>query len=93
MLKRLEETLIQEPLLPEHGIYIVAGSGGGDSGVLVVLLDRLKRKRGWKLIVAHLDHAQRTSSTEDAAFVGSLADRYGYKYLLGVLPFKILYLF
>lgn len=86
MLKRLDETLMQEPLLPEHGTYIVAVSGGRDSVVLLDLLNRLQEKWGWKLIVAHLDHAQRTSSSEDAAFVGSLADSYGYKYLLGVLP-------
>jgi tRNA(Ile)-lysidine synthetase-like protein len=86
MLKRLEKTLMQEALLPEHGTYIVAVSGGRDSVVLLDLLHRLQEKWGWNIIVAHLDHAQRPSSSEDAAFVGALADRYGYKYLLGVLP-------
>ncbi len=86
MLKRLEETLMQGAILPEHGTYIVAVSGGRDSVALLDLLHRLQEKWGWKLIVAHLDHAQRASSTEDAAFVGALADTYGYKYLLGVLP-------
>lgn len=75
--------------MPEHRTYIVAVSGGRDSVVLLDLLSRLQERWGWKLIVAHLDHAQRTSSAEDAAFVGSLADRYGYKYFLGVLPRSI----
>jgi tRNA(Ile)-lysidine synthetase-like protein len=54
--------------------------------VLLDLLHRLREKWGWNLIVAHLDHGQRAESAADAAFVGALADKYGYKYLLGVLP-------
>lgn len=86
MLKRLEENLVRSALLPEHDTYIVAVSGGRDSVVLLDLLCRLREKWGWDLVVAHLDHGQRAESAQDAAFVGALADRYGCKYLLGVLP-------
>lgn len=89
MLTRLEENLKQEALMPEHKTYIVAVSGGRDSVTLLDLLHRLQDKWGWQLIVAHLDHSQREQSSGDAAFVGALADRYGYKFLLGVLPRKL----
>ncbi|QQS26880.1 tRNA lysidine(34) synthetase TilS [bacterium] len=86
MLHQLEKTLRRQALMPEHGTYIVAVSGGRDSVTLLDLLHRLQEKWDWQLIVAHLDHGQREASADDASFVGALADRYGYKYLLGVLP-------
>lgn len=86
MLKRLEDNLARNALIPEHGTYIVAVSGGRDSVVLLDLLCRLREKWGWDLVVAHLDHGQRSESAQDAAFVGALADKHGCKYLLGVLP-------
>jgi len=55
--------------------YVVAVSGGVDS---VVLLDMLSRVNGHEIIVAHFDHGIREDSADDAAFVGQLAQRYGY---------------
>ncbi|MNH58513.1 tRNA(Ile)-lysidine synthase [compost metagenome] len=54
--------------------YVVAVSGGVDS---VVLLDKLVKRGGARLIVAHFDHGIRVDSTDDARFVGELANRYG----------------
>jgi tRNA(Ile)-lysidine synthase len=56
---------------------VVAVSGGADSVCLLHLLVRYAPL--WKLTlhVAHLDHALRPNSTEDAAFVAHLADRWG----------------
>jgi tRNA(Ile)-lysidine synthetase-like protein len=88
MLKRLENNLKRNAMLPEHSTYIVAVSGGRDSVVLLDLLSRLRDEWGWDLVVAHLDHGQRADSARDAAFVGALADKYRCKYLLGVLPKK-----
>lgn len=59
--------------------YIVAVSGGVDS---VVLLDKLS-KTADRLIVAHFDHGIREGSSDDAAFVGALAEVYGTTFELG----------
>lgn len=53
--------------------YVVAVSGGVDS---IVLLDKLVRRGGAKLVVAHFDHGIRVDSADDAAFVATLAKRY-----------------
>jgi tRNA(Ile)-lysidine synthetase-like protein len=57
--------------------YVVAVSGGVDS---VVLLDMLTKVPGHELIVAHFDHGIRQNSAEDAAFVATLANKYGVMY-------------
>jgi len=55
--------------------YVVAVSGGVDS---VALLDMLSHVGGHEIIVAHFDHGIREDSADDAAFVGKLAQQYGY---------------
>lgn len=57
--------------------YIIAVSGGVDS---VVLLDKLVKRGGARLIVAHFDHGIREDSADDARFVGELAERYGLEF-------------
>ena len=57
---------------------VLAISGGIDS---VVLLDVLARQLDPRqLIVAHFDHGIRPDSSDDALFVGALADRYGLRF-------------
>lgn len=86
MLKKFTQQLERTKLLKPGRSYVVAVSGGRDSVVLLDLLSRLQEEWGWDLIVAHLDHAQREASADDARFVGTLADRYGHRYMLGILP-------
>lgn len=86
MLKRFHETIARDGLLPDDASLIVAVSGGLDSVVLLDLLQQLRSETGWQLVVAHLDHNQREESYADAQFVGQLADRYGLRFVLGVLP-------
>lgn len=62
--------------------WIVAVSGGVDS---IVLLDRLVKANGAKLIVSHVDHGIRPESGEDAAFVRTCAEMYS-------LPFELIQL-
>jgi tRNA(Ile)-lysidine synthetase-like protein len=57
--------------------YVVAVSGGVDS---VVLLDMMTKVPGHELIVAHFDHGIREDSARDAAFVATLAHKYGLVY-------------
>ena len=56
--------------------YLIAGSGGVDS---VVLLDMLAKKHE-NILVAHFDHGIREDSKEDAIFVRQLAVKYGVKF-------------
>ena len=60
--------------------YVVAVSGGIDS---VSLLDMLTKLPQHELIVAHVDHGIRESSTHDAHFVSELAAKYQ-------LPFEVI---
>lgn len=73
MLERFATNLEQKQLLEPNQTYVVAVSGGLDSVVLLDLLSRLQAHWGWRIVVAHLDHAVRPESYQDAAFVGSLA--------------------
>ncbi|GGM96815.1 tRNA(Ile)-lysidine synthase [Thermus composti] len=67
--ERLNRLAPQDPL-------VLAVSGGGDS----VALAHLVRRAGRKGVVAHLDHALRPDSAEDAAFVRALAERLGFPF-------------
>jgi tRNA(Ile)-lysidine synthase len=61
------------------GARVVVGvSGGCDSVAALAILRQLARcpQRGYQLTVAHLDHALRDDSSDDAAFVAELARRW-----------------
>lgn len=65
---------------------VVAVSGGADSVSLLLALEDLKKRNKLELdlIVAHFDHGLRgEASTADAEFVGTLAERLGFKFELG----------
>lgn len=64
-------------LMIPAGYYVVAVSGGVDS---IVLLDILSKQSNLDLVVAHFDHGIRADSSEDAEFVESLAEHYGFKF-------------
>jgi tRNA(Ile)-lysidine synthase len=56
-----------------HGRTIVVGlSGGADSVALLDALASLRRRRGFRVVAAHLDHGLRPGSREDAAFCAAL---------------------
>jgi tRNA(Ile)-lysidine synthase len=65
--------------LPPDARLILAVSGGADSMALLHGCARLVETdaRPWQLTVAHLDHALRPDSAEDAAFVTDAAARLG----------------
>jgi tRNA(Ile)-lysidine synthase len=56
------------------GVPIVLGvSGGPDSTALLLGAARLAPRRGWQLTIAHLDHALREGSAQEAAAVAAVA--------------------
>lgn len=86
MLKRFHASIASRDLLPENSKLVLAISGGIDSVVLLDLMQRLQAQTGWDMVVAHLDHAQRDDSFDDATFVSQLAEMYDLPFVMGVLP-------
>lgn len=63
--------------LPRGSRVLVAVSGGADSVCLLVAIARLAVVREYHVAVAHIDHAARPESGEDATFVESLCGQLG----------------
>jgi tRNA(Ile)-lysidine synthase len=63
--------------IPNDALIVLAVSGGPDSTALLHGAAALARERGWRLIVAHLDHALRPTSADEAAAVAASAVRLG----------------
>jgi len=77
--------------LPESdAAIVVAVSGGADSTALFLALQELveTKKLRLKLIVAHLDHGLRSSSSQDARWVAQLAKRFPFEATLGRVNLK-----
>jgi len=66
-------------LIPPGGRVVVGVSGGCDSVAALAVLRELAGRDGreYQLSVAHLDHALRDNSADDAEFVSDLAERWG----------------
>jgi tRNA(Ile)-lysidine synthase len=58
----------REGILPPGAAVLIAASGGPDSTALLRCLHALAPRERWRLGVAHLDHALRPESADDAAF-------------------------
>jgi tRNA(Ile)-lysidine synthase len=63
--------------VPDGAVLVLAVSGGPDSMALLHGAAVQAPKRGWRLVVAHLDHALRSESADDAAFVAGAAEALG----------------
>lgn len=59
-------------MIKAHDLVITGVSGGADSVCLLHLLWRMRRERGFRLLVVHVDHGVRAESGEDAAHVEAL---------------------
>lgn len=59
--------------IPDGADIVLAVSGGPDSTALLHGAARLAPDRGWRLTVAHLDHALREESADEAAAVAATA--------------------
>jgi tRNA(Ile)-lysidine synthase len=63
--------------IPDGAAIVLAVSGGPDSTALLHGAVRLAASRAWRLTVAHLDHALRDGSADEAAAVAASAARQG----------------
>jgi tRNA(Ile)-lysidine synthase len=57
---------------PRSRTVVVGLSGGADSVALLDALASLRRRRGFRVVAAHLDHGLRAGSADDAAFCAEL---------------------
>jgi tRNA(Ile)-lysidine synthase len=63
--------------IPDGATMVLAVSGGPDSTALLHGVAALAPEREWQLTVAHLDHALRPASADEAASVAASAARLG----------------
>ncbi len=74
--------LRQTRLLTDGERVVVAVSGGLDSMVLLNLLHKLAKNRGWKLLVSHFNHRLRGNSSKgDERLVGRIAAKLGLPFV------------
>lgn len=71
-------------LIPRNAKVVVGVSGGADSVALLSVLRELTTKdhRNWELTVAHLHHGIRDDADADADFVGELARKWGFPFVI-----------
>ncbi len=69
--------------LPGPGALLAGVSGGSDSTALARLLALAAPRRGWRLVLGHVDHGLRPGSERDAEFVAGLAAELGAEFSLG----------
>ena len=72
LLNRFHNSLTKSGCIPTGCRVLVAVSGGADSVALLYLLRHAADNMGFYLEVAHLDHALRETSRDDARFVEKL---------------------
>jgi tRNA(Ile)-lysidine synthase len=70
--KRFHKYLLRSGCIPSGGRILVAVSGGADSVALLSLLCQVSDSLNLHVEVAHLDHAFRKESQDDAFFVAKL---------------------
>jgi tRNA(Ile)-lysidine synthase len=74
---------------PARGDTLVVGlSGGADSLALTDALASLRRRRGFRLVAAHLDHGLRPGSADDAAFCHAVCEALGVPLRGGTAPVR-----
>lgn len=76
------ETYIQKKgLINDGATFIVGLSGGPDSVFLLHFLASLKDQKKLRLIIAHVDHEWRSTSSKDAQFCKELAAFYNLEFV------------
>lgn len=77
MLSLFRKSLLQSGCIPPGSRVLVAVSGGADSVALLALLRQVSDSMALHLEAAHLDHALRETSSDDARFVEQLCVGFG----------------
>jgi len=77
---RVRDYILRHAIFAAGDAVVVAVSGGADSLCLLYALHDVSPTLGLRLHVAHLDHALRPGSTDDAAYVAAQARLLGLLY-------------
>ncbi|MCC7362740.1 MAG: tRNA lysidine(34) synthetase TilS [Dehalococcoidia bacterium] len=82
-LARVARFAQQESLFRRARLVMVAVSGGPDSVACLLILNELRARFGYDIIVAHFDHQLRPDSVADLQWVSDLASRLELPFLSG----------
>ena len=80
IVSRTHDYILRHALFAAGDAVVVAVSGGADSLCLLYILHDVSPTLGLRLHVAHLDHALRPGSADDAAFAAAQARLLGLPY-------------
>ena len=74
---KVYEYLLNKIKLNKDDIIVVGVSAGPDSMALLYILNELRQKIGFKIVVAHVNHNVRVESKEEAEFLKNYCDKIG----------------
>lgn len=77
LIEKVKRFIEENSLIQEHDRVLVGISGGADSVCLLIILERLRREKPFKLYAAHLNHKLRKEADEEEEFVKKLCSNYG----------------
>ena len=77
LLQKVRSILKKDYSFPDESKFLVGVSGGPDSVCLLNILSQMP----YEIVVGHLNHNLRPSSSEEMAFVEKIATKYGCKFI------------
>ena len=74
-MNKVYEFLLNKIKLNKSDIIVVGVSAGPDSMALLYILNELRKKIGYKIVVAHINHNVRVESKEEAEFLNDYCEK------------------
>ena len=72
MVRRIEAFIQQYHMIQSHDAVVAGVSGGADSVCLLFVLQELRKRIPFRLLVVHVNHKIRPDAKEDEAYVKQL---------------------
>src|SRR5699024_9562436 len=77
---RILKNLTEHKLINKGDTIIIGASGGPDSQFMIFILDKLKEKLGFDIVLAHLNHLHRKEASLDEDLVRKTAKKLGLEF-------------
>ena len=77
---RILKNLTEHKLINKGDTIIIGASGGPDSQFMIFILDKLKEKLGFDIVLAHLNHLHRKEASLDEDLVRKTAEKLGLEF-------------